>query len=321
MIAEGVAAGAGLSDMAALGMINAGAQAGNNLFGMLYNDFSSKKQREWSEKMYNQQNAWNEEMWNKQNEYNDPANQVQRLRDAGLNPMFYGLDGTGNAGSLTAAQPLGYDRASAPNLVNPVGSLLSAMEERAKIDNIMANTAKQTEETTTEVYHRLKVQQETENLKQQAENLKATQSLTEAQTRQVDKVVEWSDRLNEAAVNESKARAALSQSQKKEIDELLENKKILQQKEISNFDKEWQIVDAQLREYADKHNLAQKDVEFYAINHLSNGFMGTGLSLQNILRAAIAEAARTADKEARSGSGGKSSPDSPMNTPSGGGAR
>ena len=32
-------------------------------------------------------------MWQREQTYNSPENQVQRLRDAGLNPLFYGLDG------------------------------------------------------------------------------------------------------------------------------------------------------------------------------------------------------------------------------------
>lgn len=49
------------------------------------------------------QNEWNLDMWNKQNEYNSPLAQRQRLESAGLNPVFFGLDGTGNAGSLQSA--------------------------------------------------------------------------------------------------------------------------------------------------------------------------------------------------------------------------
>lgn len=49
------------------------------------------------------QNEWNLNMWNAQNAYNSPDAQRQRLEDAGLNPIFYGLDGTGNAGALSSA--------------------------------------------------------------------------------------------------------------------------------------------------------------------------------------------------------------------------
>lgn len=39
--------------------------------------------------------------WKMQNDYNTPANQIQRLRDAGLNPnLFYNMGNTGNASSV-----------------------------------------------------------------------------------------------------------------------------------------------------------------------------------------------------------------------------
>lgn len=49
------------------------------------------------------QNQWNLNMWNAQNEYNDPSQQRSRLENAGLNPIYFGLDGTGNAGALQSA--------------------------------------------------------------------------------------------------------------------------------------------------------------------------------------------------------------------------
>lgn len=49
------------------------------------------------------QNEWNLNMWNRQNEYNSPLAQRQRLESAGLNPIFFGLDGNGNAGALQSA--------------------------------------------------------------------------------------------------------------------------------------------------------------------------------------------------------------------------
>lgn len=49
------------------------------------------------------QNEWNLNMWNRQNAYNDPSAQRQRLEAAGLNPIFFGLDGNGNAGGLQSA--------------------------------------------------------------------------------------------------------------------------------------------------------------------------------------------------------------------------
>lgn len=52
-----------------------------------------------------QQNEWNLQQWNRQNEYNTPLNQMQRYRDAGINPYFAAGNITGgNAeGTLSSA--------------------------------------------------------------------------------------------------------------------------------------------------------------------------------------------------------------------------
>lgn len=52
---------------------------------------AQKKQYEYNSKLMDKQNALNIANWQMQNEYNTPANQVARLRSAGLNPdLFYG---------------------------------------------------------------------------------------------------------------------------------------------------------------------------------------------------------------------------------------
>lgn len=45
----------------------------------------------------NEYNYW---LWQQQQEYNTPANQVSRLKEAGLNPNFNSIDGTGNITSI-----------------------------------------------------------------------------------------------------------------------------------------------------------------------------------------------------------------------------
>lgn len=46
------------------------------------------------------QYQYNLDMWNRQNEYNSPVQQMQRLKEAGLNPnLMYGQGSTGNASS------------------------------------------------------------------------------------------------------------------------------------------------------------------------------------------------------------------------------
>lgn len=60
----------------------------------------NKKSRAFSEQMYARQLYDQERFWNMQNEYNSPAAQMQRFKDAGLNPaLIYGQQNT--AGPLT----------------------------------------------------------------------------------------------------------------------------------------------------------------------------------------------------------------------------
>lgn len=79
----------------------------------------AEKQRQWNEQMQDKANAWNLDMWNRTNDYNAPSEQIKRMREAGLNPLFYGLDGS-SASSVQSAQALGYDRASVSSFDNPL---------------------------------------------------------------------------------------------------------------------------------------------------------------------------------------------------------
>lgn len=54
-----------------------------------------------SMQMYN--NAYNYWLWQEQMKYNSPSAQVQRLKEAGLNPNFNSIDGTGNSSSIPSA--------------------------------------------------------------------------------------------------------------------------------------------------------------------------------------------------------------------------
>ena len=112
-----------------------------------FNREEAEKQRTWNENMAEKQNAWNYDLWMQSLEYDSPANQVQRLREAGLNPMYYGLDGNSAQAAPDAAQPLGYERAQAPNYENPASTAMAAAAQFAQIANIEAQTAKVKSET------------------------------------------------------------------------------------------------------------------------------------------------------------------------------
>lgn len=75
------------------------------------------------------------------NAYNTPAEQVKRMREAGLNPLFYGLDGS-SAGMQQSAQALGYDRASARGLTNPLMGAVDASLKLAQEKLALSNARK-----------------------------------------------------------------------------------------------------------------------------------------------------------------------------------
>lgn len=283
---DDAALAAGIS--AAGSVIGAGASAvGQSSLNKKTREFNreeAEKQRLWSEEMWNKQNAWNYEMWQAQNDYNSPAAQIQRLRDAGLNPLFYGLDGS-SAGDLSAAQPLGYERAQMSTMANPMASFQDVATRVAQIANIQADTAKKNNENLTETQRREKLIADIEVAKQELFNRRAEEGLTNAQRERIDKDIAWLDRLNEATLAEKEANAALSKSQKKRIDELLEGEKLIQSKTIEDFEHKWSKISAEIAKMAKETGLLAKDIENYALNHASNGFMGSGLSIQNLLRA------------------------------------
>lgn len=122
-------------------------QVGSGLFAAN----QARKNRKFQERMYYQQLEDNRENWRLQNEYNLPVNQLQRLTDAGLNPLLmYGQGGVSN----TVSSPS--QGASAPhgaqgdmNLNTNFGQALAqAAMMQAQIRNLNASSEQM--ETTAE---------------------------------------------------------------------------------------------------------------------------------------------------------------------------
>lgn len=84
-------------------------------------------QQEWQEQQWDKAAQWNLEQWNRQNEYNSPAQQVQRMLAAGLNPLSLTGD-AGNAGEMSMSSPSGVGEPgvpSAPQMFNPADQMNS----------------------------------------------------------------------------------------------------------------------------------------------------------------------------------------------------
>lgn len=113
---------------------------------------STAKQLEW-------QSGWNQkeqelayELNKKsldyQNAYNTPSSQLARLRAAGLNPLFYGLDGNSSNGAPFQTQPMENNVAQAQqaeqaqqaNLNNAIANTLAAAKTMAEVRQMDAQT-------------------------------------------------------------------------------------------------------------------------------------------------------------------------------------
>ena len=94
-----------------------------------------------------QQQQYNNEldMWNKQNAYNTPANQMQRFRDAGLNPnLIYSQGNPGNAAAAPTAAPAHMENTLSKTGSDSLSMLQNYQDWKVKqvnIDNVRAQTA------------------------------------------------------------------------------------------------------------------------------------------------------------------------------------
>ena len=264
--------------------VGASATANLNKKNRAWQEQQSGVQRDWSEQMMNNQNAWNYEMWQKEQEYNTPENQVARLRAAGLNPLFYGLDGNTTGQAQVAAQPLGYERASQFAVGNPVESAFDSAVKVAQVSNIQADTAKKGEETLTEIQRREKIMADIDKTRQDINNLIETEALTKVERAKLEKDLEWLDKINAATVGAKEADKNLSEANKRRIEELLPGEKELQNMSVEDFEHKWKKIDSEIAKMAEETGLLREDIENYALNHASNGVFGSGLSVQNIGR-------------------------------------
>lgn len=85
----------------------------------------NKQNQLWQESMVDKQNQWNEMMWNRTNEYNSPSAQLQRAKDAGINPNFVlgGNISTAQTMSSSSAPSASLPSANLPSGSSPSGSM------------------------------------------------------------------------------------------------------------------------------------------------------------------------------------------------------
>lgn len=78
---------------------------------------TTKKQRKWAEAQYDKQRQHALDDWSTQNAYNSPAAQMQRLKEAGLNPhLVYGNGADATSGQMPRQSDTGSYDAEAPKM-------------------------------------------------------------------------------------------------------------------------------------------------------------------------------------------------------------
>lgn len=82
------------------------------------------------------------EMWNRMNDYNNPMSQMQRFKDAGLNPnLMYGQGNGGNAAQMPKYNaPTVEYKYDAPNIAGVIGAYQDFSMRQAQINQTKAMT-------------------------------------------------------------------------------------------------------------------------------------------------------------------------------------
>lgn len=95
--------------------IAAGAELAGAGINALQQGSANRKNRAFTEYMYNKQVQTNRQFWDAQNQYNSPEAVMNRNREAGLNPNFGLVDGQGGAAAGSISSPdVGNFRYEAP---------------------------------------------------------------------------------------------------------------------------------------------------------------------------------------------------------------
>lgn len=135
-------------------LITTGVAAATSGANMGFQGNMNRKNRAFAEKMYRQQYQDELEFWRMNNQYNHPTAQMERLRNAGLNPhLVYGNGAIGNSSSAPSAPTQAKWEGKAPQM--ETGIAMAGLDQyfnleakKAQTDNFRAqNTLLQKEAT------------------------------------------------------------------------------------------------------------------------------------------------------------------------------
>ncbi|QCS36062.1 minor capsid protein [Capybara microvirus Cap1_SP_109] len=241
-----------------------------------------------------QQNDWNVEEWQREfdltNEYNSPSAQLERLKAAGLNPMYFGLEGSNSNASQSLVQssnmanqdaaPVVSTRADRLNAimngVNAIGgsinSSLNSYFQRRKLDSEISKIDSEVEinkvnksyiESQTELTREQKanLEQQTRNLTAQYNEILAKTDVLRNQKAIGDKELQYFDRRvlasiskDESLVKNIQAQTNLTDKQSKLV--IAETTGVVMKNALLGMD-----LDLQRTFFETQKAIAQKDLE------------------------------------------------------------
>lgn len=136
----------GLSGEERAAIIQTGGQVGVNALNYRWNKKMNQANQDFAREMYERQRRDALADWQMQNEYNHPLEQMNRLRQAGLNPnLVYGKGADNTAAVVRSSSAPGYQ--GQPYRMDPsivsglVSNYFNIRQQKAQTDNIAANTA------------------------------------------------------------------------------------------------------------------------------------------------------------------------------------
>lgn len=205
-------------------------------FNSIFQGRQNRKNREFQERENQINRQFAVDMWNKQNEYNLPTNQMQRLRDAGINPHLAYSNGQPMNTSNAPATPSGIG--SMPQGIAPqmnIGEIFNALMTKAQIKQMEA----QTEKTLAEK----------EEVEARTEGIGKDNKVKDIELTHKDRQILAEIGVNEQNIEESKSRVESSVLTNKKVEQEIENLKSaknLTDQQVDNLKKALVLMDAQI---------------------------------------------------------------------------
>lgn len=122
------------------GVLSAGADIVSTALNGIFQGSANRAERRFARQMYGQQREDALSDWNRQNAYDAPSAQMQRFKDAGLNPLLIygsGSASAGNAGPIRSSSPGSYSpKAPQVDLGAAIHDYIDVKMKDQQIDNL-----------------------------------------------------------------------------------------------------------------------------------------------------------------------------------------